>query len=524
MELNGVIIRTLNDDLKITIVPWALTEIDDGSMDANKVWSQVVNIISNVNKFTFGTDNAGQRFLRDFSKKFPEEIPPSPPASFKCTAYEDIDWEERKIELLFSNWPVASVGDACSVKNAGEILTSHIGLLSPTTRCSAHAASCAIRWITTSKTMSVPEVVTFASGIKPILKHFKLSGKSSALLQQCLEIMAMKAFKLTTWCPARMANLLECSARTVKILFPICDMLATTGVKEGEASYFLSPTCLNILHMMADLKEFLVSKFLRKPDTDEATLFNVSRLSETFTKSTSDLKTPLFDSFLGGLSEDNYGKVKYEKFDEKGNKNTITLNNQHQPSRRSMSKIELINEESKELKGRIIANLIKNVEDQSQKGRILEFASAFDLSRKCDKATRISYIKELHLIYDSEYLHELKEDFKDFHVSIKYPSKIKCSESELISEFNSSWPVICKTWLKFKDTKPSSSVSKCFWTHILEKHSISYPNLADLILIIFAILLGTGPWESFSKLSKICYRDIVCIFSTVLETLYLNFR
>ena len=136
-----------------------------------------------------------------------------------------------------------------------------------------------------SRTSCVPEVVTFASGIKPILKHFKLSGNSSALLQQCLEIMAMKAFKLMTWCPARMANLLECSARTVKILFPICDMLATTGVKEGEASYFLSPICLSILHMMTDLEEVFVSKFLRKLDTDEATLFDVFRLSETFTKS-----------------------------------------------------------------------------------------------------------------------------------------------------------------------------------------------------------------------------------------------
>ena len=94
------------------------------------------------------------------------------------------------------------VGDGCSVnKKAGEILTSHIGLLSPTTQCSAHATSGTIHWITTSKTMSVPEVVTFASGIKPILKHFKLSEKSSALLQQCLEIMGMKPFKLMTWCP-----------------------------------------------------------------------------------------------------------------------------------------------------------------------------------------------------------------------------------------------------------------------------------------------------------------------------------
>ena len=92
----------------------------------------------------------------------------------------------------------------------------------------------------------------------------------------------------------------------------------------------------------------------------------------------------------------------------------------------------------------------------------------------------------------------------------------------MISDFNSIWPVTGKTWLKFKDTKPSSSVSKCFWTHILKEHSISYPNLADLILIILAISSGTGPLErSFSKLAKICYNDRGCIFSTVLETLYL---
>ena len=76
-----------------------------------------------------------------------------------------------------------------------------------------------------------------------------------------------------------------------------------------------------------------------------------------------DLKIPLFDSFSGGLTEDNYGNLKYEK----GNKNTITLNHQHRPGRRSISKIEFIIEESKEIKGKIIANLIENVDDQSQK-------------------------------------------------------------------------------------------------------------------------------------------------------------
>ena len=126
------------------------------------------------------------------------------------------------------------------------------------------------------------------------------------------------------------------------------------------------------------------------------------------------------------------------------------------------------------------------------------------------------------MIYSNEYLHGLKEDFKDFHASIKFLSKIKCSESELISEFNSIWPVTGKTWLKFKDTKSSSSVLQRFWTHILEEYSISYPNLADLILIIISISPGTGPLERrFCKPAKICYKDRGCISSTVLETLYL---
>ena len=55
--------------------------------------------------------------------------------------------------------------------------------------------------------------------------------------------------------------------------------------------------------MMAGLEELFVSKFLRKLDADEATLFDAFRLSETFTKSINDHKTPLFDSFLGGLRE-----------------------------------------------------------------------------------------------------------------------------------------------------------------------------------------------------------------------------
>ena len=73
---------------------------------------------------------------------------------------------------MFENWPVALVGDGCSVNpKAGELLTTMFGLLSPTTRCSGHAASGSIRRMTTPKTMCVDETITFAAGIKPVLKH-----------------------------------------------------------------------------------------------------------------------------------------------------------------------------------------------------------------------------------------------------------------------------------------------------------------------------------------------------------------
>ena len=56
----------------------------------------------------------------------------------------------------------------------------------------------------------------------------------------------------------------------------------------------------------------------------------------------------------------------------------------------------------------------------------------------------------------------------------------------------------------------------------MEEYSIEYSNLSDLILILFAISPGTGPLErSFSKLTKICYKDRSNITSQHLEVLYL---
>ena len=76
-----------------------------------------------------------------------------------------------------------------------------------------------------SQTMSVLKVVRFAEGLQPILRNFTLSGKNSSMLNDALEIMEMKPIKLMTWCPTRMANVLDCCLHAVNILVPLCDFL-----------------------------------------------------------------------------------------------------------------------------------------------------------------------------------------------------------------------------------------------------------------------------------------------------------
>ena len=51
MELNGVMVRTLSENFEVTKIPWALTKIPGGSMNASKLCNQmisIVNIVSNI--------------------------------------------------------------------------------------------------------------------------------------------------------------------------------------------------------------------------------------------------------------------------------------------------------------------------------------------------------------------------------------------------------------------------------------------------------------------------------------------
>lgn len=203
------------------------------------------------------------------------------------------------------------------------------------------------------------------------------------------------------------------------------------------------------------------------------------------------------------------------------------LNTSHKPSRGNKDKVATIKKEAVTLKEQVKRNLIDNATDQNQESTIVEFASAFDFTRKVDKDSRLKHIKNLFNVYGREAKNvisdaKFKGDLNDFNITIRYQRKIKCTEEELLSEFKSLWPTLSKVWLQIKDTKPQSDRIKRFWTMIVEEHAIEYPNLADLIILLLSISPGTGPVErSFSQLAKICYKDRNSMAEDTIENLFL---
>ena len=84
---------------------------------------------------------------------------------------------------------------------------------------------------------------------------------------------------------------------------------ATCEIKKEEASYFLSPKCLGIMHLLADIEEVFMAKYLRRLDSDEAVIIYVINESANMKTALDNLKSTAFDSFLDGIQENDAGNV-----------------------------------------------------------------------------------------------------------------------------------------------------------------------------------------------------------------------
>ena len=89
----------------------------------------------------------------------------------------------------------------------------------------------------------------------------------------------------------------------------------------------------------------------------------------------------------------------------------------------------------------IINNLQENVANQSQTESVVEFASAFDLSHRCEKNVQVDQVKKLYSLYGEEYNHLVENDtcsdaLPGYTIKITYPAKLKSTLSKLLEEFD----------------------------------------------------------------------------------------
>ena len=115
-ELNGTHVRTISPTNEIVLMPWRLTEIVGGSLNAEKLQIHLISIISSIKPVKENAFTQVPKMLESLGKTNESITVPGgiPPAVFKICSVNQVTKDE--INLTAENWPVNINGDGCSTK------------------------------------------------------------------------------------------------------------------------------------------------------------------------------------------------------------------------------------------------------------------------------------------------------------------------------------------------------------------------------------------------------------------------
>ena len=90
-----------------------------------------------------------------------------------------------------------------------------------------------------------------------------------------------------------------------------------------------------------------------------------------------------------------------------------------------------------------------------------------------------------------------------------------------LMEFKNFWPIMNRIWPQYRDNEDKQTIHIKFLNH-LSNHTITHPNVLELIKILLSVAPSTTPLErSYSKLSKICQKDRNKMSSKNMESMYI---
>lgn len=128
----------------------------------------------------------------------------------------------KDICLGMGEWSTIIICDRCNINScATDSPTEYLGLMCPSLRCVVHATDGSIKRMSKYSEF-LPCIQT--------LWHFKLSGESTHLLNQDLEIMDVKPVHII-FSPTRMSYTLSTSAQSVNMLVSICHVVSSPDIE-----------------------------------------------------------------------------------------------------------------------------------------------------------------------------------------------------------------------------------------------------------------------------------------------------
>ena len=98
-ELNGTFIRTLNQANKITLMPWGLTAIRGGSLNADKQVQHLTQTISKVKPPKISAYSEAPKKLQRLTMIDDLSLP-NPPHFFKIGSLDNLDLNKNIVEIV----------------------------------------------------------------------------------------------------------------------------------------------------------------------------------------------------------------------------------------------------------------------------------------------------------------------------------------------------------------------------------------------------------------------------------------
>ena len=153
-------------------MPWGLTAIRGGLLNADKLVQHLIQTISEVKPQKISAYSEAPKKLQRLSM-IDDLYILNPPHFFKLGSFVNLNPNKKIVEIVVPDWPVQLMADGCATNVcASRNISEQLGLLSPSIKCTSHTADRTVKRISTSKARNVPQITGFLPAFCIVMRHF----------------------------------------------------------------------------------------------------------------------------------------------------------------------------------------------------------------------------------------------------------------------------------------------------------------------------------------------------------------